>query len=96
MALSVVDIMRKLLYFSFLCLAVQVLPAELLAEETEASETQPGTAEEQRQAEAPEADSETQEDMENTEENEDSSLAADIIPSEMISEDLAVDFPIDI
>lgn len=77
-------------------LALALSPTALLAQESEAPETVAQTAEAQQHKPQDEDGIESENAEEDTEETEEPSAVEDIIPSEMISEDLAVDFPIDI
>ena len=87
--------LNEILLGSLLALSL-LLPIAIPAQETEAPEAQTQTAEEQEEGPQKDADTQVEKEVEDTEETEDPSLVEDIIPSEMISEDLAVDFPIDI
>lgn len=75
------------------------LPAAMVALEPEAPEKQSQPTEEQEAVGQKEIDIESgaeEKEQEDPEQSETPSLVEDIIPSEMISDDLAVDFPVDI
>ena len=82
--------MGSLLAMAFL------LPNATPAQETEAPEAQTQTAEEQEEGPKIDADTQVEKEKEDAEETEPPPLVEDFEPSEVISEDLAVDFPIDI
>ena len=88
--------MKKIILLSGLFVMGLLPPVAMLAQETEAPDNQAQTAEAREQGAQTETNTETEKETEDTEETEEPSLIEDIIPSEMISEDLMVDFPIDI
>ncbi len=89
-AMSASVLLRGLLVIGLL------LPIAILAQQTEPPDSPTQTATQQEERSQNGNDTQEEEEVEETEEIEDPSLVEDIIPSEMISEDLAVDFPIDI